>query len=209
MRSLDEVIIGLPVLLLALTLHEYAHGYVAYRLGDPTAKQEGRLTFNPIKHLDPIGTLAFLFLPFGWAKPVPVNAAYFQNPRLGMLWVAIAGPATNFALAFISAIFLHLLYSVAPLLSGAPGFTFVAAPLSFILFTSFLVNILLCVFNLLPIPPLDGSRIVSGLLPENLARTYDSFERYGFIILLVLLMTGGLGAIITPLMGVAAMFLPI
>jgi Zn-dependent protease len=209
MRSIDAIIIGLPVLLMALTLHEYAHGYVAYRLGDPTAKQEGRLTFNPLKHLDPIGTLVFLFVSFGWAKPVPVNPAYFHNPRQGMLWVALAGPMTNFALAFISAILYRLLFMVAPALSGLPGFSFFFAPISQMVQFSIIINLVLCVLNLLPIPPLDGSRIVSGLLPENLARTYDSFERYGFIILLVLLMTGGLGAIITPLMGIAAMFLPI
>jgi len=188
-----------PPLLLALTLHEYAHGYIAYRLGDPTAHNAGRLTLNPLSHLDPIGTIAFFFIKFGWAKPVPVNPYYFKNPRKDMLWVALAGPVTNLLLAFASAILLKLLITVATTIPYSTMLESILVPLYRMLVASVWINLVLCIFNFLPIPPLDGGRIVTGLLPENLARTYASFERYGFIVILILAFTGVLGSVISPI----------
>ena len=201
--SLPELIIQIPTLLLALTFHEFAHGYVAYRLGDPTAKNAGRLTLNPLKHLDPIGTLIFIVAKFGWAKPVPVNPVYFQNPRKDMLWVALAGPATNLALAVISAILIKLLFALSATLPPSPVFNNIIVPFYLMLEASVWINLILCVFNFLPIPPLDGSRIIVGILPENLARSYVSFEKYGFIIVLLLLFTGVLQTIISPIISFA------
>lgn len=201
--SFQDLIIQIPTLLLALTFHEFAHGYVAYRLGDPTARNMGRLTLNPIKHLDPIGTLAFILIKIGWAKPVPVNPIYFKNPRKGMLWVALAGPATNLALAVISAILIKMLIASFAIFPYPPSIQTIIVPVFSMLVASVWINLVLCVFNFLPIPPLDGSRILVGLLPENMARTYLSFERYGFIIVLVLAFTGILSMVISPIISFA------
>jgi Zn-dependent protease len=187
-----------PPLLLALTLHEYAHGYVAYRLGDPTARDAGRLTLNPLSHLDPIGTIAFFFIKFGWAKPVPVNPYYFKNPRQDMLWVALAGPVTNLLLAVASALLLKAMIGTASVLPYTPMLEAILVPLYNMLVASVWINLVLCIFNFLPIPPLDGGRILTGLLPEDLARTYASFERYGFIVILLLAFSGVLGTVIFP-----------
>jgi Zn-dependent protease len=187
-----------PPLLLALTLHEYAHGYVAYRLGDPTARDAGRLTLNPLSHLDPIGTIAFFFIKFGWAKPVPVNPYYFKNPRQDMLWVALAGPVTNLLLAVASAVLLKGLVGTASVIPYTPMLEAILVPLYNMLIASVWINLVLCIFNFLPIPPLDGGRILTGLLPEDLARTYASFERYGFIVILLLAFSGVLGMVIFP-----------
>jgi Zn-dependent protease len=198
MNTISQLIIMAPPLLLALTLHEYAHGYVAYRLGDPTARDAGRLTLNPLSHLDPIGTIAFFFIKFGWAKPVPVNPYYFKNPRKDMLWVALAGPVTNLALAIGSAVLLKALISTASVIPYSTMLEAILVPLYNMLVASVWINLVLCIFNFLPIPPLDGGRILTGLLPEDLARTYASFERYGFIVILILAFSGVLGTIIFP-----------
>jgi len=198
MDNINQIIIMAPPLLLALTLHEYAHGYIAYRLGDPTARNAGRLTLNPLSHLDPIGTLAFFFIKFGWAKPVPVNPRYFQNPRQDMLWVALAGPVTNLLLAVASALVLKLVIGIASVIPYSSLLEAILVPFSNMLVASIWINLVLCIFNFLPIPPLDGGRIMTGLLPEHLARTYASFERYGFIVILILAFTGVLGTIIFP-----------
>ena len=196
---LSELIILAPPLLFALTLHEVAHGYVAYRLGDPTAKMAGRLTLNPLKHLDPIGTLAFFFIKFGWAKPIPVNAGYFHNPRQGMLWVAMAGPFTNLGLAILSAIVAKAVWLIAGIIPASATAEAVFLPLSAMLAASVWINLVLAIFNILPIPPLDGGRIVAGLLPENLAIGYRKLEPYGFIIVLLLAFSGVLSKIILPI----------
>ena len=201
--SIPDLVIQIPTLLFALTFHEFAHGYVAYRLGDPTAKNEGRLSLNPLKHLDPIGTLAFIFIKIGWAKPVPVNPVYFRNPRKDMLWVALAGPATNLLLAIISAVLIKIIIASFNVIPYPPVMEAIIIPCFKMLVASVWINLLLCVFNFLPIPPLDGSRILVGLLPENLARSYASFERYGFIIVLVLAFTGVLSRVISPIISFA------
>ena len=197
--DLQGLILMAPPLLFALTIHEFAHGSVAYFFGDPTAKALGRLTLNPLKHLDPIGTIAFFFIRFGWAKPVPVNPNYFKNPRQDMLWVALAGPATNLLMAVISAILAKLIILAAANVSLGSAATAILYPMAKMLVASVWINLVLCIFNFLPIPPLDGSRILTGLLPEHLARPYASLERYGFIILILLMLTNTISRVIMPI----------
>ncbi|CAH1749163.1 Peptidase M50 [Thauera humireducens] len=194
---------ALPVLL-AITLHEAAHGYVARHFGDPTADLAGRITLNPLRHIDPVGTvlvpagilaLSTLFggggILFGWAKPVPVNFGRLRNPKADMLWVAAAGPATNLVMAIGWAI----LFRIA--LSGEPGAY--TLPMMKMADAGMQINAVLMVLNLLPIPPLDGGRIAVSLLPHRLAWSFARLEPYGFPILLVLLFTGVLGTILWPL----------
>ena len=198
MSVIQQIIILAPALLFALTIHEYAHGYVAYQFGDPTALNQGRLTLNPLKHIDPMGVLCFVILKIGWAKPIPVNAAYFKNPRRDLLWVSLAGPGANVIGALASAVLVKLL---AFFLHNLPGA--VLMPVLQMLVASVWINIVLAVFNLVPIPPLDGSKILSGLLPPGLARGYARLEPFGFIILLVLFYTGILPKLIMPIVSIA------
>ncbi|WP_022854078.1 site-2 protease family protein [Thermodesulfatator atlanticus] len=194
------IVMAVP-LLAAVTVHELAHGWVAYKLGDPTAKMAGRLTLNPIKHLDLFGTLAFIITQaIGWAKPVPVDPRNFRDPRKDMMLVALAGPLANFCLAVIFAILLrNFNFIIWPLaLLGKDIAIFFGKPLFLMLALGVQLNIGLGVFNLLPIPPLDGSKILAGILPRELAYRYYRLEPYGFIILLVLIFTGVIGKIILP-----------
>jgi Zn-dependent protease len=187
-ETLQRYAILAPGLLLALVCHEVAHGYVAYLLGDPTAKSQGRLTLNPLKHLDPFGTIAFFLVQFGWAKPIPVNMGYFKNPRQGMLLTALAGPGANFILAIISALIIHILFTLE---IPAGGITeMIIVPFYLICQASVFVNLILGVFNLIPIPPLDGSNVLAYFLPPDLAYKYMALRRYGFVILIVLIMSG-------------------
>ena len=190
---LRQLIIQVPHLLFALTVHELAHGYIAYRLGDPTAKNAGRLTMNPLKHLDPLGVLAFIIMKIGWAKPVPVDPRYFKNPQKDMLLVALAGPGSNLVLAVASAIIARVLVS----LNILP--MFILQPLVGMLVASVWINIMLAVFNCIPIPPLDGSKVLMGLLPPDAARSYAKMEPFGFLLLLALFYTGIIGQIIMPI----------
>lgn len=198
--NVQSLIIQIPVLLLALTAHEFAHGYVAYKLGDPTAKSLGRLTMNPLKHLDPIGTIALFIISFGWAKPVPVNPSNLRNPKIDMLKVALAGPMTNLGLALVSAVLYQAI--IAALTNGYIPLTetsrVVIQPIMQCLEFSVGINLILCIFNFLPIPPLDGSRILAGLLPNHLAFQYLKYEKYSFIIILILVFTGTIGKVIIP-----------
>jgi Zn-dependent protease len=212
MSSLPEIIQQIAILavpiLMAITFHEVAHGYVALRLGDPTAKDAGRLTFNPIKHLDPIGAIALFLVKVGWAKPVPVNPRYFKNPQQGMLLVALAGPAANFILAVGFALLFRVILAVFGTSSSQATMNLVE-PLAYMCQAGVLVNIGLGVFNLLPIPPLDGSNILAGLLPAHLADKYLQISRYGFIILIVLLISGVAGRVIVPVItGLGSLLLP-
>ena len=187
----ELAIIAVP-LLMALSFHETAHGFMAYLLGDPTAKQQGRLTLNPLKHLDPMGTVVFVVTRMiGWAKPVPVDARYFKNPPKGMMLVAMSGPGTNLLLAAAFAALFHLSGNIQ--LSGTDTLAFkVLAPVVNMLYAGVYINLVLAVFNLLPIPPLDGSNIVAGLLPRRTAARYMSFSRYGILVILVLVLAGSL-----------------
>lgn len=188
-----------PPLLVALTLHELAHGLVAYKLGDPTAKNQGRLTLNPLKHLDPIGTIAFFLIKFGWAKPVPVVPQYFRNPKQGMLFVALAGPLTNLMLALLSVLILKSILPFALVLTQNETVKMITLVIGLMLVHSVWINLVLCIFNFLPIPPLDGSRILAGLLPNKLSHSYLKLEKFGFILVLALALSGTLSKIILPL----------
>jgi Zn-dependent protease len=196
---IQQIVLVAPGFLLAITVHEFTHGYIAYKLGDPTAKMAGRLTFNPISHLDPIGTIVLVVTQMiGWAKPVPVDPRYFKNPRIDMLWVSLGGPAANLVTATILAVVLHFMFLV---VGGQPlgqASAFILKPLSQILFQGVVINVVLAIFNVIPVPPLDGSKILAGLLPAKQAYEYEKLEPYGFIILIVLIFTNALSYIIMP-----------
>jgi len=190
-------IIAIPFFL-GITCHEVAHGYVSYLLGDPTAKQAGRLTLNPLKHLDPIGTLTLIVTQLiGWAKPVPINPSYYKDYRRGMLYVSLAGPMANFMVMLFFAVVLKILVSVSQTPSAASA-EYILRPLINIAVAGIFINAVLGAFNLLPIPPLDGSKILACLLPGRWAAQFMQLERYGFILLLLLAFTGGLGMILSP-----------
>lgn len=180
-QDIQIYLIMAPGLLVALVCHEVAHGYVAYLLGDPTARSQGRLTLNPLRHLDPIGTIAFFFVSFGWAKPVPVNMGYFRNPRQGMMLTALAGPGTNFTLAALFSLALHIMPSL-----GVPA----GNAMYLVFYYGVFVNLILGAFNLLPIPPLDGSNVLAYFLPPQMAYKYMSMGRYGFVILIGIILIG-------------------
>ena len=224
-------ILSLPIVLLALSVHEVSHGYVAYKLGDPTAHSFGRLSLNPLKHIDPFGFICMLLFHFGWAKPVPINSRYFQKPRRDMALTAAAGPASNVLLSILFAgllrielIFVDLFFSadinsVWALLSGlsadvSSGFKMMAV-LGYMLYMGVVLNISLAVFNLIPIPPFDGSRIFYTFLPANLYFKVMKYERYIMIAILLLLWctpfldglisnaTSGLASLIMKIFGIS------
>ena len=197
------ILLTLPIFLISVVIHEYAHGWMAYKLGDPTAKHAGRLTLNPLVHIDPMGTV---FLPlmlvamrspivFGWAKPVPINFSLLRNPKQDMLWVSIAGIMANILLAFIFSLLLRT--GVFPI--NSYGWV--------LLNLGILVNLVLAVFNAIPIPPLDGSRVLMSILPRELAYSYMQIERFGFLILIGLLWLGLLNRVIWPVVAILARFL--
>jgi len=184
--SLYDMLVLLPAIILGLTFHEFAHGWVAFQLGDNTAKRAGRLTLNPVAHIDPIGFIMLFIARFGWAKPVPVNPYNLHmDPRKGMLYVSLAGPVTNFLLALVSAISLGIALGL--------GLGYLRI-LTDILSSMIFINLVLAVFNLIPIPPLDGSKILAGILPGR-QEWLIWLENYGVIFLLLLLFTGIIGSL--------------
>ena len=199
MPDFQTLLIWVIPVLLAITLHEAAHGWTASKFGDHTARMMGRVTLNPVKHIDPVGTiivpLALLIMStgfiFGWAKPVPINFNALRSPKSGMICVALAGPGANLIMAigwlFVAILSVNINMPVILKMAGAGIF----------------INILLAVFNLLPIPPLDGSRVISALLPNPLAYKYNQLERYGFLILIGLMFIGGFSYIVWPIVGLA------
>lgn len=195
------LILLLPPLLFALTFHEAAHGWMALRLGDPTAKLLGRLTLNPLAHLDPLGTLIFIIPPhIGWAKPVPVDVRYLKHPRRDMMWIALAGPVSNVILAFLFGMILRGMNAVGHDFSNSPAERALVNMVAW----SVVLNLSLAAFNLIPIFPLDGSKVLTGLLSPTAAARFQQLEPVGPILLLGLILIGSfsgvsvIGSIISP-----------
>ena len=172
--------------LLAVTAHEVAHGFVAERLGDPTARLLGRLTLNPVKHLDPIGTIALLVFGFGWARPVPVNSNNLRRSRFDMTWVALAGPVTNLLLALLCALLLRGVVAVATVLTEQSQVFPYIEPIGLMAAFRLYINVILGLFNLLPIPPLDGGRILMNVLPEKQSLMFRKIEPFGLLLIVFL-----------------------
>ena len=195
--SLERIALAAIPIILAITVHEAAHGYVARMFGDGTAWMLGRVTLNPLKHIDPVGTVLVPFATlwlggflFGWAKPVPVNFGNLRHPKRDMLWVAAAGPGSNFVMALAWAVLLGM---------ASGGGLLASAGLQYMASVGVLINVSLMVLNLLPILPLDGGRIALSLMPRSLAIPYSNTERFGFMLVIVLLVTGALSVVMRPL----------
>ncbi len=201
--SLKNILMMTPILLFALPVHEFAHGWVAYKMGDPTAKYAGRLTLNPFKHLDLLGVVMMYAVGFGWAKPVPVNSDYFKNRRSGMILVSLAGPLSNIILGFLSTlvwgIIVKLVHVGVITLNSANAVNIILTAQEFFQ-TLIFVNISLAVFNMIPIPPLDGSRLVSSFIPEESYYRFARYEQYiglAFLALVVLVPNNIVGKVIS------------
>jgi Zn-dependent protease len=193
---ISQIALLIVPVLFSITIHEVCHGYLAYLFGDPTAKNAGRLTLNPIKHIDPVGLLVLFItgiagMAIGWAKPVPVDPRYFKKPRINMMWVSLAGPLSNFVLAVVTA-FIYRQFG---------GFLLQSFFYPLVIMAEYMVmiNVGLAVFNLIPIHPLDGSHIMEGLLPLRAAYAYSKLQPYGFIILLMLIFTRAVNVVIFPI----------
>ena len=203
MRLLHDpvrLLLTIPALVWALSFHEFCHGLAARLVGDRTAERYGRLTLNPLAHFDIVGTLMLLFVGFGWAKPVPINTRYFRHPRRDLIIVSLAGVAGNILTAVLSVLFLRFCGEWWYGLTGRAGLTIVIQMIN--------INMGLAAFNLIPIPPLDGSRVLEAFLPYKYMEYYYWLERYGMIILLVLLMTGIVDVIFEPIISLLWMLLP-
>jgi len=207
LTTIQQIAIWVLPIVFAITVHESAHAYTAFYFGDNTAKLQGRLSLNPIKHIDWIGTVLipalmviFTGFAFGWAKPVPINYRNLKNPKTNMIWIAFAGPFSNLIMGIMWAIVLRL-----ALVSNVEH-----TAVLFVIFTAvagIMINTILLVLNLLPLPPLDGSRILSGLLPTRLAVAYDKLEAYGFFIIIGLMVLGLLGIILNPFINLVLTFM--
>lgn len=215
--SIPSTIIVLFVLLFAITVHEAAHGWAALKMGDPTAYHLGRVTLNPIPHIDPIGTilmplmLAIMGFPFfGWAKPVPVNPLNLRNPRRDNLIISAAGPLSNLTVAFIAFFGFIILKTLTSGLLGTNPQSFVgylSNGIFFILYYAIVINVILATFNLIPVPPLDGSGVLLGLISDEAAQKYERIRPYGFIIIILLWITGILRVIVSLILGIVDFFI--
>ena len=203
--NIENILLGLPGLLWALSFHEFCHGWMAYKLGDNTAAMQGRLSLNPLHHLDPVGTLMLLFFRFGWAKPVMVNSRNFRNPSRDIALVSLAGPAGNFISAFAVAIICGVLARIFPALL----FTRFGLLTNFgkVIVNMMFMNVGLGIFNLIPIPPLDGSKVLSMFLPISALRGFFFMERWGFLIIMAFAFLGIIPVIMNPFFRVAENFL--
>lgn len=203
-----QIIISVFPILIAITFHELSHGFAANKLGDPTAKMMGRLTLNPIPHIDLFGTILMPLMliifthgqfVFGYAKPVPINPMNFRNPKRDMAISAAAGPAMNIALAIVSKLVLRFILDPLTLVLPETVVSTILAPLIMIFQSSVVINIVLAVFNMIPIPPLDGGRVLTGFLPYKQAASFSRIEPYGFIIVILLIVTGIANYFVVPL----------
>jgi Zn-dependent protease len=190
-----ELLLVIPAALIAIVFHEVSHGYMAYGLGDPTAKMMGRLTLNPLKHLDPLGVLAIFLIKFGWAKPVPVNYRYLRNPKRDIFLVSMAGPLSNMVIAFVA---LGLFKGVVMFVGTSNAGLIAWSVMKFLVMTV-LINVNFAIFNLLPIPPLDGSKMLMAVLPPRAVYEYERMESTGWIVLLLFLYMGGFEKVLSPL----------
>ena len=181
---IDKIIYVVPAILIALSLHEFAHGWASYMLGDPTPRAQGRLSINPLHHLDLVGTLLLFFVGFGWAKPVSVDARYYENPKADMVKVALAGPIMNFVVAFFSLLIIGFLEKVGVTVNVISSYV------STLLYYTALINVGLGLFNLIPVPPLDGSKVLFAILPAKSYFSYMRYEQFGMIILLLFIWIG-------------------
>ena len=194
LSNIIATVISIAAFLMSVSCHEFAHGYVAHKLGDPTAKNSGRLTLNPLKHFDLLSILFYMVFHFGWAKGVPINPMHFKDTKKGMVMCALAGPLTNILLAFISAVILQI-YPERVAFSGV-GY-YILLYLYQFLYYMLSVNVMLAIFNLIPIPPLDGSKVFFSVFPDRIYYKILSYDRFMLIFLLVLVYTGVLDRIIT------------
>ena len=197
---LSRLILQIPALLVAVTVHELAHAVVADRLGDPTARRLGRITLNPLPHIDPLGAIAFVLAGFGWAKPVPVSARNLRHPVRDMAWVAAAGPLSNFAIAFVALVAVRLL--------GRAGgaLPFVMDPLAGVLFWTYVFNLALGIFNLIPLPPLDGGHFLPYLFPRASWSFIHQLEQMGPFLLILLVLTGATRYVVQPIFNAVSGF---
>lgn len=199
---LTRFLFSIPCILIALTVHEVAHGWMAYKLGDPTAKSAGRLTLNPLKHLDPLGTLCMLLFRFGWARPVPIDSRYFKKPKRDVALTALAGPVSNVLMAFIGILLASIFSSIFHRIGAASSFVgWMQWAVISLLQYFYSLNLCLAVFNFLPVPPLDGSRIFLVFLPQKYYFGIMKYERYIQLALLICLWLGFLDGILSTLVG--------
>jgi Zn-dependent protease len=199
-RFFSRLILQIPALLIAVTVHELAHALVADRLGDPTPRRLGRITLNPLPHIDPLGALAFVLAGFGWAKPVPVSAQYLRHPTRDMAWVAAAGPLSNFVAAFAALVAVRMLAHVGDVMP------FVSEPLSGVLFWTYVYNLALGIFNLIPLPPLDGGHFLPYIFPRASWSLIHQLEQVGPFLLILLVLSGATRYIVQPVFNAVSGF---